>query len=174
MPVGAEEEDFVYFEVDNDGIYRDRETGTIYGKPRFTIESSESGEVELEIRKKSRGRKSKIAWNHARELEYYWNQRDSLLLLDPYFKLGEGQRWRDPYVRMKLLVPVGTSVYLNENMTEIMYNIPNVSNTWDYDMVNKIWVMTEEGLAEQNTLIKIDKQSADTLEVQNDTINIGN
>lgn len=174
MPVGTEEEDFAYFEVDNDGIYRNRNTGTIYGKPRFTIESSESGEVELEIRKKSRGRKSKIAWNHARELEYYWNQRDSLLLLDPYFKLGEGQRWRDPYVRMKLKVPVGTSVYLNENMTEIMYNIPNVSNTWDYDMVNKKWVMTEEGLAEQNTLIKIEKQLVDTLEVQNDTLNIGN
>lgn len=174
MPLNEEDGDFIYFEVDNDGVYRDRNSGSIYGKPRFTIESSESGELELEVQKRSRGRTSKIAWNHARELEYYWNQRDSLLHLDPYFKLAEGQRWRDPYVRLKLKVPEGTSVYLDENMTEIIYNIPNISGTWDFDMVNKTWTMTEEGLAEHDYYVESDKYSIDSLEQKTDTLNIGN
>ena len=174
MSINEEDGDFIYFEIDNDGVYRDRNSGSIYGKPRFTIETSESGEVELEIQKRSRGRTSKIAWNHARELEYYWNQRDSLLHLDPYFKLAEGQRWRDPYVRLKLKVPEGTSIYLDENMTEIIYNIPNITGTWDFDMVNKTWTMTEEGLAEQDYFVKSDKYSIDSLEQKTDTLNVGN
>ncbi|MDX2442572.1 MAG: PspC domain-containing protein [Bacteroidales bacterium] len=174
MSINEEDGDFIYFEVDNDGVYRDRNSGSIYGKPRFTIESSESGEVELEVQKRSHGRTSKIAWNHARELEYYWNQRDSLLHLDPYFKLAEGQRWRDPYVRLKLKVPEGTSIYLDENMTEIIYNIPNITGTWDFDMVNKTWTMTEEGLAEQDYFVKSDKYSIDSLEQKTDTLNVGN
>ncbi len=174
MSINEEDGDFIYFEIDNDGVYRDRNSGSIYGKPRFTIETSESGEVELEIQKRSRGRTSKIAWNHARELEYYWNQRDSLLHLDPYFKLAEGQRWRDPYVRLKLKVPEGTSIYLDENMTEIIYNIPNITGTWDFDMVNKTWTMTEEGLAEQDYFVKSDKYSIDSLEQKADTLNVGN
>ena len=174
LNISDEDEEFVHFEIDNDGIYRDRSTGTIYGKPRFTIESSESGEVELEIQKRSRGRKSRIAWNHARELEYSWNQRDSLLLFDPYFKLAEGQRWRDPYVKLKLKIPEGTSVYLYEDMTKIMYNIPNVTGTWDFDMVDKTWIMTDEGLAEKGKLIESEKHQADTIEYQLDTLDINN
>ena len=172
--VGEEVDEFVHFEIDNDGIYRDRNTGIIYGKPRFTIESSESGEVELEIQKRSRGRKSKIAWNHARELEYSWNQRDSLLLLDPYYKLAEGQRWRDPYVKLKLKIPEGVSVYLYEDMTKIIYNIPNISGTWDFDMVDKTWIMTDEGLEEWSKQIESEKHQADTVEYQLDTLDINN
>ena len=148
QPTNSENSDFVSFEIDNDGIYRDHETGTIYGKPTFTIEKSESGELKLEIRKRSRGRNSKKAWGHARDLEYYWNQRDSLIVLDPYFKLSEGQRWRDPSVSITLMLPEGYAVYLNEEMAGIIYHIPNISSTWDFDMINKTWFMTGEGLKE--------------------------
>ena len=148
QPVNAENSDFISFEIDNDGIYRDPETGTIYGKPTFTIEKSESGELKLEIRKRSRGRNSKKAWEHARDLEYYWSQRDSLIVLDTYFNLAEDQRWRDPSVSITLMLPEGYAVYLKEEMAEIIHHIPNVSSTWDFDMINKTWFMTEEGLKE--------------------------
>lgn len=148
LPDFAEQMEFVSIEIENEGIYRDPNTGTIYGKPGLDIVKSESGEVELELRKRSRGRNSQIAWEHARELEYYWDQKDSLVIFDPYFKLPDGQRWRDPSVRLRLKLPEGKSVYFEDGMTRIIHNIRNITHTWDYDMIGKVWTMTDEGLEE--------------------------
>ncbi len=171
LPANAENADFINFEINNGGIYRDSETGTIYGKPTFTIEKSESGELKLEIRKRSRGRNSKKAWGHARDLEYYWSQRDSLIVLDTYFNLAEGQRWRDPSVSITLMLPEGYAVYLNEEMAGIIHHIPNISSTWDFDMINKTWYMTEEGLEEWTSVkdsLQVIKETeiADTVDVR--------
>ncbi len=43
-------------------------------------------------------------------------------------------------------MPVGKSVYLSEDMDKIIYDIRNVTNTYDGDMVGKTWTMTSEGL----------------------------
>jgi hypothetical protein len=37
-------------------------------------------------------------------------------------------------------------------MSAIIYDIENVTNTWDKDMVGKTWVMKPEGLTLQDTL----------------------
>ncbi len=149
LPANAGNKDFLSLELDNnEGIYRDAETRTIYGKPGFTVKKSKSGELKLEIIKKSRGRNSGKAWEHALDLGYYWNQRDSLIVVDPYFELKEGKRWRNPHVVVTLLLPVGYKVYIDEDMTRVIDFIPNVDGTWGYNMVDKTWMMTEEGLKE--------------------------
>jgi hypothetical protein len=43
-----------------------------------------------------------------------------------------------------LKVPVGKSVYLSEKSDWIIYDVDNVTNTWDGDMVGKTWTMTEQ------------------------------
>jgi len=141
-------EDFIVFEVEDDGVYRNRETGIIYGKPELDIVKSTSGEVELELLKRSRGRTRLIAQEHARELEYTWDQTDSLLVFDPFFSLPLEQRWRDPSIQIELRIPVGMLVYLDDELVDIIQYIQNTSDTWRYNMVGKTWIMTEEGLAE--------------------------
>ena len=46
-------DDFIVFEIDDEGVYRNRETGIIYGKPELDIVRSTSGEVELELLKRA-------------------------------------------------------------------------------------------------------------------------
>ena len=48
---------------------------------------------------------------------------------------------------MTLKVPEGKSVFLNNKMESIIYDIENTENMWDGDMVGKTWTMTAEGLA---------------------------
>jgi hypothetical protein len=43
-------------------------------------------------------------------------------------------------------VPVGKRVFLADNMRQIIYDIENVGNVWDHDMVNRTWEMREDGL----------------------------
>ena len=139
---------FVRFEVDNEGLYRDPETGIIYGKPNLYIERSESGEVELEVLKKSRGRSSQQAWEHARELEYYWDIQDSLLLFNHYFELPEKQRWRAPYLNLTLKIPEGKVIFLDNELIQIIDGIETPEYRRSYELVGKIWKVTEEGLIE--------------------------
>ena len=146
--IDMEREDFVRFEIEDEGIYRDPESGIIYGKARLTVVQSESGDVELEFRKRSRGRNRSIAMDHARGLEYSWGQTDSLVVFDPYFSLPKDQRWRDPSVYIELKLPVDYAVHFTDDMTAIIWHIRTVSNTWRFNMVDKTWVMTEDGLEE--------------------------
>ena len=149
-PSNFNQEKFVRFEVDHDGVYRDPQTGIIYGRPRLDIERSVSGEVELEILKKSRGRSSQQAWDHARELEYHWDIQDSLLLFNHYFKLPEKQRWRAPYLQLTLRVPEGKVVYIGDDLIQIIDDIETPEYRRSYNIAGKIWTVTEEGFIDED------------------------
>ena len=49
-------------------------------------------------------------------------------------------------VRLVLKLPVGKSVYLGKDLEAIIYDIENVTNTWDDDMLGRTWTMTAKGL----------------------------
>lgn len=116
------------------------------GQPRFDIERSSSGDVVLVFRKRSRGKDQNDANNNIQEIIYNYQQKDSVLLFDPWFLTGKDGQWRDQRVDITLKLPVGKSVFLSDEMAKIIYDIENVSNTWDREMVGKYWDMTAEGL----------------------------
>jgi len=138
------------FGNDKDQIYINQETKQIYGKPILDVVKSESGKIEIEVIKHSNGRNYLVARNHARALEYHWQRNDSILVFDPYFKLQRNQRWRNPYIKIKLKLPEGEQLYMEEDMRDIIYYIKNTSHSWYKGMVEKTWVMTPEGLTEIN------------------------
>jgi hypothetical protein len=45
-----------------------------------------------------------------------------------------------------LKVPVGGSVYLDHSLDDFIYDIDNIQNIYDRDMLGKNWLMTERGL----------------------------
>jgi phage shock protein PspC (stress-responsive transcriptional regulator) len=136
----------IYLEIDNMEVYLDREENKLYGRPTLDIVKNTINEIQLEIEKRSQGRTPRLAAQNARSLVYQWEQRDSLLIFDRYFSLLEGERWRTPKVMLKVKLPVGKVVYLDEDMVEIIYNIDNTTDTYDADMVGKKWIMKEDGL----------------------------
>lgn len=147
-PIKPVESDRFYIEIENVGIYLDKTTNEIFGKPGFDIRKGDSEIIELEVRKRSNGSTYRSAAENAGNLIYNWVQKDSLLILDPYFRLPEGEQWRIPQVKLMLNLPVGKVVYFDKSMTEIMYGIDNTLDTYDYDMVGKKWIMKEEGLTQ--------------------------
>ncbi len=117
------------------------------GQPRLDIVKSGSDNFTVSIKKAARGSSRENAKESAEDIIYIYELSDSTLLFDPYFLLEEDGKWRDQDVDITIKIPEGKAVFLGEDMVKIIYDIDNVSNTWDDDMVGKIWEMTSEGLA---------------------------
>jgi len=118
----------------------------VLGEPTLDIEKSHSGNFELILKKKSRGRTHGDAVENAEEIKYSWKQVDSLVIFDEYFTLPIGDKWRNQKLQIILKVPEGKAVFLDKSVDDIIHDIENVSDTWDGDMLGKKWVMQQEGL----------------------------
>lgn len=119
----------------------------LLGHPRFTIEKSNGTEYLLHIKKQSRGRNTDDAQKNVEQIDYNFAQTDSTITFDPYYFLKDDAKWRNQEVTLTLKIPVGKSIYLNEKMKDIIYDIENTENMWDGDMIGKTWIMTVDGLA---------------------------
>lgn len=124
----------------------------LLGHPTFTIEKSANNEFLLQVKKRARGSSNQNAQLNMEQIDYNFTQKDSSLLFDPYYILKDNAKWRNQEVNMVLKVPEGKSVFLSDKMKDIIYDIENVDNMYDDDMVNKFWTMTPEGLTLRDSI----------------------
>ncbi len=110
------------------------------------IVRSNSPNFELVQVSTSRGRDRRQAIENARKIEYTIEQSASKLKFNETFIIPKGAKYRGQEIKLILKVPQGKSVYMSPEMTEIIYDIKNVTNTYDGDMTGKTWTMTERGL----------------------------
>jgi 3-methyladenine DNA glycosylase AlkC len=61
--------------------------------------------------------------------------------------------WRNQHVNLKINVPVGKTIYLDESVKNIIWDVKNTSDTFDYDMVDKYWTMKSDGLTLVNRAV---------------------
>ncbi len=116
--------------------------------PTLTIEKTRGNEVELLLIKSSKGKTSTDAKAKASHIEYLFSVKDSTQLLLPNkYSYPKEDLIRGQDINMVLRIPVGKIVYLDKNMEEIIYDIPNTTNTYDGNMIEKYWIMTEDGLS---------------------------
>lgn len=126
------------FLIENDILYSD--------DVEFTVYQTDKEVPYIEITGKAYGENRLLARNRAKGLDYKVSQKDSLLKFDGFFSFPVDQKLRNQEVKVKLFLPVGYNVYLDESMIEIIYNIQNITDTYDGDMVDYTWSMTEDGL----------------------------
>jgi phage shock protein PspC (stress-responsive transcriptional regulator) len=106
----------------------------------------------------ARGANRKVAIDHASHIKYSFAQVDSVLKFMHHFSMGRDDKWRAQKVQLLLRVPVGARVHFDESLDNIIYDIDNVQNIFDSDMLNRTWEMTEDGLScvnctgEENTI----------------------
>lgn len=149
----------LYLQVNSDEVYealKDRDfnkkwmqysEGNIFTNVELDIRESDDGTVKIKRHIRSEGNTRRAARNNAENVEYSFSMKnDSLLSFNSYYVLPYGQKWRDQEVELTLYLPVGTSVYLEDNMVDIIYDIQNIDDYWDFDMVNHEWIMTKDGL----------------------------
>lgn len=116
------------------------------GTPLFTIKQTDEDTVYFEIIKTSKGSNTKEARQMAKAIEYNYSISANSLALDAYYSFNIDNLWRNQELGLVLYIPQGKSIYLSEEMERIIYDIDNVSNTYDPDMVGKTWTMLEPGL----------------------------
>lgn len=131
----------------------DSESKAIYvEKVQLDIEQSETDDFEIVKRISSRGGSTQNAQQIAEKIDHVMELDGETLAVSPYYKIDQNDKWRFQRYHITLKVPVGKAVYFDEatygDEYKVIYDIKNVTNTYDGDMVGKTWLMTEAGLKE--------------------------
>lgn len=116
------------------------------GYARLDIVPSEADSFQVVVIKSAHGPNREEANLLARNIAYEFKQRDSLITFNNYFDISDNDKFRAQDVKIILKVPVNGIIYLSSRMGKIIYDIQNVNNTLDADMVNRTWKMTNQGL----------------------------
>lgn len=119
------------------------------GKVRFddislTIEKSESDKAVLYTYVTSRGSSKEEAITYARQVEYFWNQNDSVLEFDPVYILKKGSQWRNQKVKLILKLPIGFTFELSPSMQDILNEKSGI--IWEDDFTSKSCSVNPEGV----------------------------
>lgn len=118
----------------------------IVGSAKLRIISSSSDKVEVIINKKARGKEKRLAYDRAKEIKYIYKVDSSNLVLDELFYLNGNQKFRVQEIEVLVKVPKGKIIYLDNSLKNIINDVDNVTNTYDQDMLNRRWKMTDRGL----------------------------
>jgi hypothetical protein len=136
-------EEYVMIE-DHNMIVTSERKDFFYGIPRLEIEKYNGATVEVEMFYQARGRSEVHAQKRAQQTLYNYKLEGSVLTFDRFFKLPDYEIWRDQQVEIVVKLPVGTRVYLTENMHTIINDFRHAP----YRLSGESWEMTESGLEE--------------------------
>ncbi len=137
-------------------IISQNDSAFFFGYPTLNIVKSDTDTFELYALKSANGFDKKEANYRAKRIEYSVKSSDSSLVFDNFFEINKIEKLRAQDVQLILKVPINKSVFISKNMEQIIFDIENIQNAYDSDMVNRKWTMTENGLSciDCNDLIK--------------------
>jgi len=161
-------------EIFNLNLLTPGNSSQLYGKPELDINMAKTGGPKLLIKRTARAKKKQDAVERSSKIDYGFAANDTAILFNGYFEIPEDELWRTQEVDLELLIPVGYTVYLSDEMMQIIYDIDNTTNTYDGDMVGRRWIMTPKGLAcvDCDGLTKPKKSSNVDVDIDIDDVNI--
>lgn len=127
-------------------VFEKQENNFRIGYPTLDIVQSTTDNYELVAIKSANGFDKKEAAWRAKNIEYSVTQADSLIEFNSFFDIPVADKIRAQGLRLILKVPVGKTIFLSKRMEHIIFDIDNVHDMLDSDMVNHRWVMTKQGL----------------------------
>jgi phage shock protein PspC (stress-responsive transcriptional regulator) len=93
----------------------------------------------------ARGKNKHLAKEMTEGIGFEFTLEDDNLIFDDFFTIST-QKWRMQELDLTLELPVGMVVFLDHSLEDLLYDIKNVHNMWDYDMLGHYWKMEKEGL----------------------------
>ncbi len=118
-----------------------------FGYPDISLERSQNDSFHVEIIRYSYGTDKKTALNLARSIRYPQPViTDSIVEFTGVAEFDVTQKWRGQDVKIIIRVPKGRSVFLSKSLKPYLYDVDNVHDVYDGDMLNRAWIMTDEGL----------------------------
>ncbi|MBK7910675.1 PspC domain-containing protein [Candidatus Pollutiaquabacter sp.] len=123
-----------------------REGHLISRNVRLDIVKSPTDSFQLVRIYSARGGSRKEAVDNASHIDYGFTQTDSSIRFQGFYKLAETEPFRFQKVQLVLRIPIGAKIYLDRGLEDFIYDIDNVQNIFDRDMLGRTWLMTADGL----------------------------
>jgi len=123
------------------------------GRPELNVKMSPDSLVYIETKYKASGPNKRKASENVRNLKYQWTQNESVFTFNNHFSIGKNTKYQNQSADIIVWLPIGKTVFLSDGMGEIIYDIKNVQDTWDPEMIGMYWTMTEEGLSSKPTKV---------------------
>jgi hypothetical protein len=117
------------------------------GNPSLRIESTTAPDFSVVISKQARGKNAAEVQNNLNLIQYDFTTKDSTLVLNRFFTIGNQAKWRKQEVQITVKVPTGKQVHLGKDLDQLHFDFDNVNNIWTGEMAGKTWTMTPEGLS---------------------------
>ncbi|MEO8590823.1 MAG: PspC domain-containing protein [Flavobacteriales bacterium] len=132
-------------DVDMDGLHV--ENGNIFGAwAQLDVERSADSLFHLQVVREAHGGTAKAALARAEEIQFRVEQNGDVLLVSPVLSYAMTDKFRLQNVQFTLEVPLGKSVFFRPASRYVIYDIDNVTNEIDRDMIGRTWTMTPRGL----------------------------
>lgn len=101
----------------------------------------------IEVIRESHGRSRRRASDMASNIQFEVVQEENTLYVDEYLSVPVQDAFRDQEVDVVLYLPEGYSVFLDNSVKDVIYDVDNVTDMYDRYMVDHVWMMTSRGLA---------------------------
>jgi len=125
----------------------DQQSGVIsLGNIYLDVAKSKNETFSLSQTNMARGRSYATAEKNANGIMYQFSEHENTVSFNPFYSFQSVDKWRKQEVDLRLNIPVGKTIYLESNLEDLIYDIQNVTDTYDDDMLGHYWTMTEEGL----------------------------
>jgi hypothetical protein len=114
--------------------------GIFYGEPRLRILSTEKEEFHMKLYLNAYGRSEEVAEQNIQEIDYHFSIDSLGIIVDPYFMLKEGAKWRNQDVDIRIYVPEGKSIMLDRNIRKhFRLSYPWARKLWNKDDEITVW-----------------------------------
>ena len=99
-------------------LYLDEDERLIYGSPEINIYHTNE-DPYMQIIKYSNGANRTNAIKRAEDLIYNINIDDNRIKIDDYYTIPEGNRWSGAFVKIRLYLPDGYTIYFDDDIEDI-------------------------------------------------------
>lgn len=135
---GILEDRYSIISLDKDSIY--------LNDINLDVLKSKTDSLQIMITKSSNGKSIKGAFKNSNMISYTYEVLDNTILLNNYLSTLKENKIRGQQVEIDIYLPIGQSIYLDKSLKRIINDIDNVTNTYDHTMLDKNWVMLDDGL----------------------------
>src|SRR6266498_4605887 len=112
------------------------------------IRKSDSNTAKLQIEKQTAWVGSPEEKSTNQNVTYFYEQKDSILWLDPIFLFPRNVKSNDRKVKLTVYLPIDYEVVFGKDMEPLMKHCAERNNIDKEEFVRKHWKMTFDGLKE--------------------------
>ena len=113
--------------------------------------------IYLEKTMYASGKNSDIARENASAIDYSYLLDGNKVTFDPAFQFGKGKKWREQTVSLNLYVPEGTTLIIENELGQILDDVPNSMNLDAHYIAGSDWIMSGKKLVPADSSWTVDK-----------------